>query len=393
MDLEQITQRIQWLDEERRKDKSSLASLEDRQNNSSGTMQTLLQQIKELSADVTRLKTHTSRIDSIEDGLLRQKKEAKQLVDTLDKEIQRRMEELEKVRRVEMGSIEASLSEARKAASSLAEVKRSLQSRVDEETRVVHAVEEMRSRIESMRKSEEEFTRLYRLLEDGRRQDGKRITDVQGELSALRKRMDDMRTQMEVNSADLRKIESRISETEVGDVDRRKRQTKFMEEQSLLQVERERTWKEWVTRFDKLSEQTVEIETALQSLDISRYSAEQIQQKTEELAQKVERRIAEMGEVQRLSDERFRQEWATSRTDDQKRWTNYTLQQQEQRDQITRQSEKLVEWLFSVEDGLQDVKDTVQIINDLTEKRLQGLLAQMRESVSLFERSLGKPAM
>ena len=123
--------------------------------------------------------------------------------------------------------------------STLGEMKRTLQSRVDEETRLVRSIEEVRGRIESMRKTEEESTRLYRLLEDGRRQDGKRITDVQGELSALRKRVDDMRAQMEVIPGDLRKIESRIAEAEVGDAERRKSQNKFMEEQALLQVERD----------------------------------------------------------------------------------------------------------------------------------------------------------
>ena len=55
MDLEQIIQRIEWLDEERRKDKSALAAMEERFNNSSGLVQNLLQQIKEINTEVTRL--------------------------------------------------------------------------------------------------------------------------------------------------------------------------------------------------------------------------------------------------------------------------------------------------------------------------------------------------
>ena len=97
-----------------------------------------------------------------------------------------------------------------------------------------------------------------------------------------------------------------------------------------------------------------------------------------------------MDELQRLADERFRQEWATSKADDQKRWTNYTLLQQEQRDELVRQSEKLTEKIVSVEDGLQEVQDNLQLVNEVTEKHLQGLLSQIRESVSLFERSFGK---
>jgi hypothetical protein len=43
-----------------------------------------------------------------------------------------------------------------------------------------------------------------------------------------------------------------------------------------------------------------------------------------------DRRINELTEMHRLTEERFRQEWISFKTDDQKRWTNYLLTQEEQ---------------------------------------------------------------
>ena len=97
-----------------------------------------------------------------------------------------------------------------------------------------------------------------------------------------------------------------------------------------------------------------------------------------------------MTEIQRLSEERFRQEWVTFKADDQKRWTNYALTQEEQRDEANRQYEKLAERVTQIEDNNLVVQDLLQQMNELTEKRLQVLLATVSEWVSSFERSIGR---
>ena len=48
-----------------------------------------------------------------------------------------------------------------------------------------------------------------------------------------------------------------------------------------------------------------------------------------ELNTKLERRINEVTEMQRLAEDRLRQEWVSFKTDDQKRWTGYSLSSEE----------------------------------------------------------------
>jgi hypothetical protein len=195
---------------------------------------------------------------------------------------------------------------------------------------------------------------------------------------------------MELTGTAMRKLESRVGETETSESERKKAQTKSLEEAALVQVERERLWKEWQTKINTIEKQTVEIEATLQTLDSTNRTVMRTQQVIEELSQKIERRITEMTEIQRLADERFRQEWVTFKADDQKRWTNYTLMQDEQRSDISRQNERLNERLTIMEDSMQDVHDILQLTNELTEKRLQGLLASVHEWVSLYEHNFGR---
>ncbi len=389
MELEQIGKRVDWLDEERRKDKTQLAGVLDRIASLEGNVPSITKQLKDMDSEVTRLATKLARMDYFDENLLQFRVETKQVIEEMDKENKQREEESEKVRRVEMRSLESSIVDLRRDLSPIPELKRTLQARADEDTRLGKVIDELRVKIDTVRRSEEEYTRTLRLIEDGRRQDTKRLTDMQGEITTLRKHSDDQRGRIELSTTNLRKVDTRLNELSSVEAERREAQAKFLEEQTLLQVEREKVWKDWQTRFDSIEDQTSEIETNLQTLDSTHRAVKRSQETLDELAQKVDRRINEMTEIQRLAEERFRQEWVTFKADDQKRWTNYTLTQEEQRGEATRQYEKLSERVTHLEDTVQEIQDSVNQMSELTGKRLQSLLAMVHEWVSSYERSSG----
>ena len=88
-----------------------------------------------------------------------------------------------------------------------------------------------------------------------------------------------------------------------------------------------------------------------------------------------------------MAEERFRQEWTTFKADDQKRWTNYTLSQDEQRSDFGRRFERTSERVTYIEDSLQEIQDTLEHVNQLNAKSLEGLLAAVHEWSVSYERS------
>jgi chromosome segregation ATPase len=390
MELDQIIKQVDWLDDEHRKDKSVLLALEERLASLEANLPTMIKQIKELDGETTRLAAMLTRMDHFDENLLQFRVESKHALEELEKATKQRDEESEKIRRVEQRAVESSIVDLRKELAPISELKRGIQARVDEDTRLSRSIDEVRVRIDTIRRSEEEYTRTLRLIDDGRRQDAKRLTDLQGEVSAIRKHVDDQRGRMELTSNSLRKIDARLNEIALVDAERREALAKFLEEQALQQVERDRVWKEWQARFDSIESQTADIEVNLQNLDTTHRNVKRSQQALDELSAKVDRRINEMTEIQRLAEERFRQEWITFKADDQKRWTNYTLTQEEQRNESSRQYEKLADRVTHIEDSIQEIQDSVQQISDQTGKRLQALLAVVHEWVTTFERSTGK---
>ena len=390
MDEAQIAKQVDWLDEERRKVLTRVGALEEQINSVTSNYTSLVKQIKDQNSEVTRLAALIARMDGFDEELLQIRVENKQVTDELEKQFRKREDEAIKLRRSEISALEKSIGDLRKELEGLPEIRRSVTARVDEESRLSRLIDELRLRIDSIRRSDEEYTRTIRLLEDGRRQDSKRLVDMQGELTSVRKRSDDHHGRLELALASQKKIEARLNEYTTIEAERRVAMDKFLESQSMIDVEREHIWKEMQARFVTIEGQIPEIDNQLQTLDATHRAVKRTQQTVDEVAQKVERRIIELSEIQRLAEERFRQEWVTFKADDQKRWTNYTLSLDEQRSETTRTFQKLADRVSHLEDELQVVQDIMNQISEQTEKRLQSLVAVVHEWVSNFERTLGR---
>jgi chromosome segregation ATPase len=390
MELDQIVKRLDWLDEEHRKDKHALSALEERLASLDGNLKSLVQQVKEKSGEISRLTITAARVEQFGDILSKNRLEINRLIEDLEKQREEKQLELNKQYRAEFGSINKSLINLRKLKEAIAGINNALKVRVDEEARLTRAISEIKSKVEATVRASEEVQHAQTMVEESRRQDAKRVTDLQGEISATRKRIEEVRGMSDLFNDSIRRIETRLTELLTSEAERRQSQTAFIEQQFRLQVERDRTWKEWEGRFDTLAKQTESIETQLQELDAAQRAIKRAKEAYEEMTQKFERRINEITEIQRLSEDRYRQEWVTFKSDDQKRWSSYSLAQEEQQRDTRTGIEKLVERATALEDLTQTQQDVLQQTKDAYEQYFHGILAQIHELLTAYDRILGK---
>jgi chromosome segregation ATPase len=256
---------------------------------------------------------------------------------------------------------------------------------LEEEKNINNTIAEIQKEIDNIQREVEEQKRQFRLAKEERQQEQKRMTDLQGEVTAMRKRLDEQRGRLDVNKADLQKLTTRVEDLERIRRELRKEQDEFIEQQTLVATDREKKWKNWQTQFAEIEKRADEVAEQVKSLDTTHRDVKRMKREIESLAEQVERRINEITEMQRLAEERFRQEWTTFKADDQKRWTNYTLTQNEYRSEIERQNRELGERLTILEDGTQEMQDQIRQLSGQFEKQLQTLLALIREWVSNYE--------
>jgi len=247
----------------------------------------------------------------------------------------------------------------------------------------------LEQRFDEVQRTTEEVARTRRLMEEDRAQDARRLTDLVGQVTALRKRLEEVRSRGDLTADTLSRMEQRLNELILAESERRETQTHFIERQALQDAERQRTWNLWQQRFETIEQQSRELEARLQSLSLVERDVRQSQQALDQATERFERRVNEITEMQRLMEDRMRQEWVNFKAEDQKRWANYMLTQEEQRNESTRQMDKLRDQIVNLEEGLEEIRDFLHQIDAQTSQQLQSLLTLVREWVTAYERMSG----
>jgi methyl-accepting chemotaxis protein len=286
-------------------------------------------------------------------------------------------------------NLNKSISDLRKNLDTIAELRKQVQSISDAETRFNRAILDLERKLEDVTRLADEVRHTGKMLEENRKQDVKRVSDMQGEVASIRKRVEEQRDRNEVNSDTIKHLDSRINELLATEAERKQSQRTFIEQQSLAQVERDRAWKEMKERYEIFNKQAVGLENTLQNIDEMNRAVKKSKETFDELNSRIERRINEVTEMQRLTEDRMRQEWVTFKADDQKRWTNYTLSHDETYREIRSDMEKMSERLTSLDDAAQNLADLLQQTTETTEKSLQDLMTWSHELLSNYERVMG----
>jgi len=386
MEFEQIIKRLDWLDDEHRKYKETIDILTQQISNLEGDLKTSNKKIKELTNQISKLSSLPARIEQNDTALTNQRTDLLKYIDDQDKKRQDNLLEIDKRYQFQFDSLTRSITDLQKLKDPIADFRRELKIHADEEARRGKLIAEWEMRMQDMVQAVEEVQLAQKLTEEPRRQDSKRLADLQGELSAARKRLDESRQKTDLFSDNIRRIDTRLNEILTSEAERRQAQTTFIETQSRLQVERDHAWKEWQGSLETINKQSGIMDRYFQDWGVVQRTVKRAQETYEEIVQKFERRINEITEMQRLAEDRFRQEWVTFKADDQKRWTSFTLSQDETHKDTRSVFIKLEERLTALEDLTQTQQDVLQQTKDANQQMFQGMLAQIHELLSAYER-------
>ena len=390
MELEELAKRLDWLEKERRKDRSAIADLHEKLTSYEGSFNAIQSRVKEFSDDLSHFSSAAGRLEQFDTLVAQHRAEITKTIEDMEKRRAKHERDVDSRRRLEQEGLNKSLNDMRASVDSLLELRKAVQARVDEDARLARSIAEFDQKLEDIARSNEDIHRSMRSAEDGRKNDSKRLADMQGELAAIRKRADEAREKADLNSDGLRLLDGRLNEILASENERRQAQMAFIEQQNLAQVERDRAWKEWQGRFDNFTKQTATLDQQLASFDETQRVLKRSQETFDDINQRLERRINEITEIQRLAEDRFRQEWVTFKSDDQKRWTNYSLTQDEIVKNIRSELEKANLRLTALDDLAQTHQDLIQQTSETTETQLQELMNWAHEYLTSYERIMGR---
>jgi chromosome segregation ATPase len=371
MDINQAARMIEWLDEERRRDKAMIATLQERLAQQQEHVDALVRRINVLESDQTVLRQQfvpTGRDTEVIDQL---RKEMQQLIESI--EAKRLTAERETERRTELmrEALNRPVRELSEKLNKLERTTTELPAINIEKDRLAGIVAALQQRVEDLFKRFEEPDRRLAFLEEQRRQDARRLSEIDSEIPELRKLIDGIKPKITLLEDLALRNERRIQEVQGGDRDRREQIQQFIDQQTLLLQQRDQQIEDLLRRFgeqDNVMQQNIErFETWAEAYR----NMKKIIDDFERIGERLERRINEVAEMQRLSEERFRQEWNDWRADDQKRWKQFTLSNDEVWRLHDKEFERFVARMAELEAMFPPLQDSINRLWNLERERAQ----------------------
>jgi chromosome segregation ATPase len=362
----------------------------ERLNALSGENATLIQRVREMESDVTKAVTLAARITSFETTFEQIRGEIMKQIDLMEKRHSESEREQDRYRTTEREGMNKMLVDTRKMLDAVPKIEQDLLARKDEETRITKLFAELSQKVVDAGRKDEERTRQMVSFEESRRQDNKRVTDLQTEATELRKRNDENRAKIEIMEDLVRRNDARISELVLAENDRRMSQMAWMENQAVAGAERERTWNELKAKMDTVLQSAEDFSRRMDTYSETHRQMKKLIEEFYVNIERIDRRINEASEVQRLGEERFRQEWNAFLADEQKRWTTHMLLRDEQWRDHDRQSAKSEERLASNEDRLNELTENLRTMLAHDQTRMQAIYNVIRDALAEYEQTLTK---
>ncbi len=379
MKPEQVDKRLDWLDEQRRKDAERLQRLEQRLAALEDNVAKGARQVQDLAGESARLSALAARIPQFDEALSKHRMEVARLLGEAEEARSAKEKLLEQARKRDQADLAKSLAEVKSEVHRLSELRQALEARREEEARVTRTLDSISRGVEDLRSRDEDKTRWMTSFEEGRKQDGKRVAELQGDLSELRSRLEATRGAIDTVEDRVRRLEVRAAELGGGEAERREALTLWMEQQNLRQVEFERGAKEWNRRFESFEKMALDLEERMVAYDETYRGLRQQREKLDALLERLERRISEIGEMQRLAEDRFKQEWVAFLADEQKRWNTDKLTRDEQWREHSRLHTRLAAEVESLNTGMETALRSLADLRGSTQQHLSALLTLLRE--------------
>lgn len=386
MEFEEIIHRLEFLEEEQRKVKTSLSVFQEQVNGIAGDLKLLTQQIRDIERQLSPLLSLPARLEQLESGIQRQREELQRLLAEAEKKANQRLQEPIQRFTQELETLSRKLEEIRSSKVDATVLEQKIKARADEAARLRDLIDELREKIAQQISQQEDLRTTARVWEEARRRDLEQITALQGELSALRKRLDDQQQKIDLQSDSIRNLGQRINEVLAAESDRKREFDTMIQRLQVFESD----WKHW---RDELSDFNTELRKTIADLEAKRTQLEDSLRSVQraeniftELQQRLERRLNEINEVQRLGEERLRQEWVAFRAEEQKRWTSFTLTQEQTLNSLRKLLEALEQKQQESVQNVEDLRETFEQSATLTQEQMQSLMNLTHEWLTAYKR-------
>ncbi len=330
MEATQLTAKVDWLDEERRRDKAEIARLRQVTDSQAQEMQEQTRRIQELEGQLTAMQTTLSRYPQYDQALEKLRNEVVLLIEEYEERRKQAEQDALRVRQIDREAELRTLSEIKKELQKLYHHEDELQLRKAENQRLNEFTLRLQQEIINVGKDIDQRTRNLGFLEEQRRIDNKRIAELQQVSTSLLNTTKGQSAKQEVLEEAIRRLERQLVELQKMKADLQQWQAQLTESQRLSDAQRNREMAEWSAEAEaqrkRMDEYALQMQRAAEQYERNKQSLAALEQ----LGKQLKKEQAEVAELQRLAENRQKREWEEWQAENERRWKKETLRWEQQ---------------------------------------------------------------
>jgi chromosome segregation ATPase len=399
-DLEVFSNRLEWLDDERRKSGKRLSDLElqvSKQKRIIASQEHIIQELDK------RLKTTTSqlaRISLLDEQLQLYRAEFAKLIEEYDERRVHGQDEIEKLRRLEHETFQREFLDIRKELAPVKPLQEEMEHRHAEETRLSGLIGTLQSRISKYDGNFEDTNREIGFLKESSSANAQSLGKLEaGSLEGI-KRIESLEERVDAAGYGLTKTQTTIQEVTDAVAELRQTVTKWSENIQTGEYERDQKINNWIRSvnenqeaMDRYAAEWVKI---LEQYKISKMAV----QNMEEWQKQMDTRQNEAMELTRVEANRMKTLWDAYLTENEKLRTNFEVDQEQRWSGAQRREKQILEQIYELEqlvEQIQQDKDTLWRVqsaqSDAMKKWPRILLEEVEKAIAHNPETRRQPAL
>jgi len=390
MDTTQLTQMVNWLDEELRRERAGITKLQQLVERQTGELSEQSRQVKDLEGRLANTQAQLSKFARFDETLQQFKKEVVLLLDKRDEQRRKAQRETERLRMAEREAQSKIMGEVRRELQDLSRHEEEPRLREAEDRRLGELLMSLRHEVTTMSKDFDERARNLSYLTEQRAYDNKRIAGLQEENLTLLKRTEKQDSRLKSLEDRTQRHERHVQELLQFKTNLVREQTEWMESQRVAHERRKREMTQWREEVEAHRQDVSNLSDRMQEFNEAAEAGRQMMARLEPFQDQLRRDQNQIAELQRLAEERQRRELEAWQGDDEKRWKKHELQWEHQWKEQYQRHNELMPRLAALEDEINALQQQLAGLWRLREVENAHRLAELQRWQSEFEKAVGE---
>jgi len=361
-EIRELNDRVEWLDEERRKLARRLTEFEQQLALREREVEGREQRIKELESRLSSASAQLSRLSQLDTQLSQFKDEVVQMIEQYDQRRIRSESEIDRLRRMEQEVIAREMADMRKELPAIQRLQNDMQLRVAEESRLAGLISEQQNKISAVKHEIDSRESGISFLEQKESQNSRLISETQSSLQEIGKRWEKSRDTLELMSANVLRVETNQQSIVEEQAKMRQSLQTWMEQIQLGEYERNQRLESWQRILVQHEESMAQFSKEWVAFSDQYKEARMAVQTLSEWQKQVEEQLREGAELLRVEAHRLQSRWDEFRQEDQAKWKNFEIESEQRWSTIQRHEKQVQEQIVALDEWLEKLTQEQDLV-------------------------------